>query len=182
MSVTSNAQDAARGLPLSDDAVTLRPLTPDDRTLFAQARRDPTIAYRFGTQKMALDDQIQHFIALLDSGQGGALTIASREHGAVGAMFLEYDESGRGDIGYWVLSQHRGRGYATRGLRLAGRWALQSLGWARVQLWIEPDNQPSLRAAQAAGFAREGLLRSYSAIEGRRCDAVFFSLLPGDLE
>jgi ribosomal-protein-alanine N-acetyltransferase len=180
----SKAHDAARGLPVSDDAVILRPLTPHDRALFEQARTDSTISYRFGTQTAALDNQIQHFIGLFEAGNGAALTIAPREHTAVGAVFLEHErgDAGLGNVSYWVLSRHRGHGYATRGLRLAARWALQSLGWARVQLWVEPDNEASLRVAEAAGFIREGVLRSYGAIEGRRCDAAFFSLLPTDVE
>jgi RimJ/RimL family protein N-acetyltransferase len=180
----ANAQHPARGLPVRDDAVILRALTPRDRALFEEARTDSAIAHRFGTQTAALDDQIQHFMGLLETGQGGALTIAPHEQTAAGAIFLEreHGDSDLGGIGYWVLSQHRGHGYATRGLRLAARWALQSLGWARVQLWIEPDNEGSLRVAEAAGFIREGVLRSYGVIEGRRCDAVFFSLLPTDVE
>lgn len=172
----------ARGLPVSDDAVVLRPLVPDDRTLFEQGRPDRTISHRFGTQTQPVDDHIQHFIDVFERGDGGALTISPHRQSPVGAVFLQHDESGRGDIGYWVLAEHRGHGYATRGLRLAARWALESLGWARAQLWIEPDNAPSLRVAEAAGLTREGLLRSYASIEGRRCDAVFFSLLPSDLE
>jgi ribosomal-protein-alanine N-acetyltransferase len=164
--------------------VILRALTQRDRALFEEARTDSTIAHRFGTQTVALDDQIQHFIGLFETGQGAALTIVPHQQAAVGAIFLEHQhgDSRLGDIAYWVLSQHRGHGYATRGLRLAARWALQSLGWARVQLWIEPDNEWSLRVAETAGFTREGVLRSYGLIEGRRCDAVFFSLLPTDLE
>jgi ribosomal-protein-alanine N-acetyltransferase len=178
------AQHPGRGLPVSDDAVILRPLTPSDRALFEEARADSTIAQRFGTQTTALDEQIRQFIRLFETGQGGALTIAPHEQAAVGAVFLEHEhsDSGLGGISYWVLSQHRGHGYATRGLRLAARWALQSIGWARLQLWIEPDNEPSLRVAEAAGFVREGVLRSFGVIEGRRCDAAFFSLLPTDVE
>jgi [ribosomal protein S5]-alanine N-acetyltransferase len=176
----TKAQNPGRGLPVSDDAVILRRLTPHDRALFQEARTDPTIAYRFGIQRTPLDDQIQHFMGLFETGEGVALTIAPHQQTAVGAIFLEQGDSGCGNIGYWVLSQHRGQGYATRGLRLAARWALQSFDWARLQLWIEPDNQWSLRVAEAAGFIREGVLRSYSVIEGRRCDAVFFSLLPTD--
>ena len=89
---------------------------------------------------------------------------------------------GRGDIGYWVLAEHRGHGYATRGLRVAAAQAMHTFGWAGVQLWIEPDNKPSLRVAMAAGFVREGVLRFHSVIEGRRCDAVFFSLVPADID
>jgi RimJ/RimL family protein N-acetyltransferase len=178
----AKSQRAARGLPVTDHAIILRPLTPRDRALFEQARTDSTITHRFGVQEAPLDEQIQHFMKLFEAGQGAALTISPREQAPVGAMFLEYGDSGRGDIGYWVLAKHRGHGYATRGLRLAAVWAMDRLGWARVQLWIEPDNKPSLRVAKAAGFVREGVLRSYSVIEGRRCDAVFFSLLPADID
>lgn len=174
-------QYGGRDLPVSDDAVVLRPLTPQDRALFAQARADPTINYRFGPQRMALDNQVRHFIELFEAGHGGALTISPHREPAVGAVFLERDDPDTGGVGLWVLPQHRGRGYARRGLRLAATWALQSLGWVRVQLWIEPDNAPSLRVAESAGFVREGVLRSYGVIGGRRCDAVFFSLLPTDI-
>ncbi|MGH2851436.1 MAG: GNAT family N-acetyltransferase [Solirubrobacteraceae bacterium] len=179
-----HAQQPVRGLPISDHAVILRPLTPCDRDLFEDARTDSTITCRFGTQSAALDDQIQHFIGLFEAGQGAAFTIAPHGQPAVGAVFVERErrDPGLGNISYWVLSQHRGHGYATRGLRLGATWALQTLGCARVQLWIEPDNERSLRVAEAAGFIREGVLRSYGVVEGRRCDAAFFSLLPADLE
>jgi RimJ/RimL family protein N-acetyltransferase len=36
--------------------------------------------------------------------------------------------------------------------------------------------------AERSGFEREGVLRSYAEIDGRRVDHVSFSLLPGDLE
>jgi hypothetical protein len=40
----------------------------------------------------------------------------------------------------------------------------------------------SQRVAERSGFRREGVLRSYHVVDGRREDAVFFSLLPGDLD
>ena len=161
--------------------MTLRPLAAADRVLFARAREDPTITGRFGAQTAEIDDQIAHFIGVFESGIGGALTISPHGQPAVGAVFLEEGGAGIGNAGYWVLAEHRGHGYAARGLRLAARWALRSVGWERIQLWIEPDNEASLRVAQTAGFTREGVLRSWSVIDGRRADAVFFSLLPADL-
>ena len=51
----------------------------------------------------------------------------------------------------------------------------------RIELWIEPGNAPSLRVAEAVGFAREGLLRSFMHVGGRRRDMLMYSLLPKDL-
>jgi RimJ/RimL family protein N-acetyltransferase len=36
--------------------------------------------------------------------------------------------------------------------------------------------------AERSGFRREGILRSYNVVDGRREDAVFFALLLGDLD
>ena len=84
-------------------------------------------------------------------------------------------------MGYWLLPEGRGRGYATRSVRLLSEWALSSLGIARLQLWTEPDNVASQRVAERSGYVKEGVLRSYRERNGHRFDAVFYSLLPSDL-
>ena len=51
---------------------------------------------------------------------------------------------------------------------------------SRIELWIEPENAPSLRVAERAGFTREGLLRSFAVIDGRRRDMLMYSRIAGD--
>ena len=60
-------------------------------------------------------------------------------------------------------------------MALPSDWALPALGVARLEAWVEPDNEPSLRVLAAAGFAREGVLRSFLTLGGRRADAVVLS-------
>jgi RimJ/RimL family protein N-acetyltransferase len=71
---------------------------------------------------------------------------------------------------------------AARATRLLSRYALGTLGLERLELLTHPDNASSQRVAVKAGYAREGLLRSYRRRRGRREDLVLFSLLAGDLE
>jgi ribosomal-protein-alanine N-acetyltransferase len=52
---------------------------------------------------------------------------------------------------------------------------------ARVEALVIPGNIPSQRVLEKAGFQREGVLRSYLFYEGRRFDALMYSLLPSDL-
>ena len=87
------------------------------------------------------------------------------------------------EVGYWVARAGRGRGHATRALRLLSHWLLDDLGVARVQLQADVRNEASLRVAEKAGFTREGVLRSsrYNARRGERVDFAMFSLLPGEL-
>jgi RimJ/RimL family protein N-acetyltransferase len=61
------------------------------------------------------------------------------------------------------------------------RWLLDSFPVERVELVTAPENVPSQRVAEKAGFTREGLLRRYMEIKGKRRDCVMFSLLPDDL-
>jgi [ribosomal protein S5]-alanine N-acetyltransferase len=87
----------------------------------------------------------------------------------------------RGEIGYWMAREARGRGLGTRAVRLLSRWAIDALALERVELLANPANEGSQRLAERAGFTREGLLRRYRTRHGVREDLVMFSLLPEDL-
>jgi RimJ/RimL family protein N-acetyltransferase len=80
-----------------------------------------------------------------------------------------------------VAPEHRGRQVARRAVRLIVGWALDGLRLARVQLMADVQNVPSQRVAEACGFRREGVLRSYEERLGERVDYVMFSVLPGEL-
>ena len=110
--------------------------------------------------------------------------IADAADGRVlGSIGIRVDGLGdAGDIGYWVRADARGRGVVTRALVLLSRDALAQ-GVGRVQLRADPENAASCRAAEKAGFMREGVMRSVHWNErlGRRQDHVLYSLLPDDL-
>ena len=87
----------------------------------------------------------------------------------------------RAELAIWLAPQMRGRGLGRAALRLAGAWLLTTSGLARIELLAEPDNQPMIRAAQAAGFVREGVLREYQRKRGKGVDMVIMSLIEADL-
>lgn len=88
---------------------------------------------------------------------------------------------GRAGVGYWLGPDARGRGIATRTLRLMAQWAFSSLGVMRLELTCAPDNIGSQRVAERCGFVQEGVLRSHIPFRDGRRDTVMFSLLPGEL-
>jgi RimJ/RimL family protein N-acetyltransferase len=90
-------------------------------------------------------------------------------------------EDGMAETGYWMVAEHRGRGVATRALRLLSRWAILDLGLWRLQLQTMTGNTASQAVAERAGFTREAVLRRYMENRGSRCDSVMFSLVPTDL-
>ncbi len=88
----------------------------------------------------------------------------------------------RWDVGYLVAPWARGRGVATRAVRLLCRFGFDELGAERIELCAEPANLASLGVARRAGFRREGVLRRYMEIKGVRRDIVMHSLLRGELD
>jgi len=99
----------------------------------------------------------------------------------VGSIGLIVDRHGTGEIGYWCAAEARGRGVATRALRRICVYAFEHLGMGRVELAVDPDNAPSRRVAEKAGFVQEGVLRSHLLHpDGRRRDSVLYSRLPSD--
>ncbi|MFF5198817.1 GNAT family N-acetyltransferase [Micromonospora parva] len=59
-----------------------------------------------------------------------------------------------GVLGYAVGPAHRGRGMASRSLRLMTAFCHQELGFTRLRLSIVQGNVPSQRVAESAGYLR----------------------------
>jgi RimJ/RimL family protein N-acetyltransferase len=156
--------------PLTDGVVTLRPWNEDDvDALIDGIDGDLEIA---AVRSMWREGLASPFAIIVD---GEAV-------GGCGINWLERDQ-GVGDIGYWIRRDARGRGYVTRAVQLAARWAFEC-GCERLQLRADSENETSLRVAERAGFLREGVQRSarYNPRLGRRMNFVVFSLLPGELD
>jgi ribosomal-protein-alanine N-acetyltransferase len=64
------------------------------------------------------------------------------------------DESGAVEIGYCVIPNRRGRGYATEAARAIVDWALSQPGIQVVVAGCDSDNVPSIRTLERLGFRR----------------------------
>jgi RimJ/RimL family protein N-acetyltransferase len=89
-------------------------------------------------------------------------------------------EGRQGELGYITGPAARGRGVATRTLRLLTDWAFAELGLERIELWIDIANAGSEREAERVGYAHEGVLRSYWVKEDMRRDIGIWSRLRTD--
>jgi len=87
-----------------------------------------------------------------------------------------------GEIGYWTAPWARGRGVATRAVRLLAAWACEEFALRRIELVIAVQNEPSNRVAELAGFTREGTLRQYREAKGVWRDHHMWSLLATELD
>ncbi len=150
---------------------------------------DPELHTRLGFQRppsgAELGRRTEAEPAERQAGIGVRLTILERGSDVCRGQLDVHrvdSEHQRAEIGIWVASGWRGRGLGSGALVLAGRWLLQECGMARVELLTEPDNQPMIRAAAAAGFREEGTLRALVRERDRRLDLTVVSLVRSDLE
>jgi len=168
---------------LRDGDLELRKWTLDDIPALVAACNDPEIQHWIPViPRPYTEDDARAFVRGEVTGAQQQFAVTDRGQ-VVGSIGMATNELLRnGHIGYWCAPEARGRGVATRALRLLCRHALDDLRLERLELVTDPDNRASQRVAEKVGFRREGVLRSHLLHpDGRRRDSVMFSLLPGEL-
>ena len=116
--------------------------------------------------------------------EGTGLVSAIEVDGLLAGMIDIVEVSWRNltvEIGYWISPDRRGQGLAGRAAALLARWALTEQGMERAEIRAATGNVGSQRAALAAGFVREGVLRSAGTTHEGRVDLVVYGLTRQDL-
>ncbi|RDI53959.1 RimJ/RimL family protein N-acetyltransferase [Nocardia mexicana] len=170
---------------LEGEQVRLRPFADTDANSVVEAGLDPTIPQN--TTVVAHGDhndalafiQRQHQRAITGEGWSFAITNPETDT-AVGhiGLWRRNIDHGRASIGYWILQCHRRHGYATRALCALSSWAATHDDISRLELFVEPMNEGSWRAAESAGYQREGLLRRWQKVDGQPRDMYIYARLP----
>ena len=157
---------------LADEVVRLRPWELDDAPLLELAIRDPYIPQTTTVPEVYGEPEARAWVARqrrrLTDGDGLSLAIADGTGAALGAATLMRRGAGVATIGYWLVEPARGRGLATRAVRLLSRWALAEGGMTRLEAMVEPWNEASQRVLERAGLARDGACAGTSCWGGGR--------------
>ena len=145
--------------PLSDEVVQLRPFQAEDIAVVTRGFGDPTVTRWFPVRvpvtEADIAEQLQRFQKRWNTRTQASFAIIDRCSGQLtGGVDLDDIEwpTGRGEIGYWLSPQWRGRGLAVRAVELVAQWALGRLGLAEVHLLVEPQNTASVAVARRCGF------------------------------
>jgi RimJ/RimL family protein N-acetyltransferase len=172
--------------PLGDGEIVLWLRREDDVPSIVLASRDPETRMRLEDDPLTEErarDSVARAEAQWQTGRAAPFVIADAESDqAMGLLNLQFsDDEEVAGLAVSVFPSARGRGAASRALRLAAEWALAELKLQRVFAEAAVDNTASLRAIEKAGFHREGVLRAHCKTHGRRHDCVMYSLVPRDI-
>jgi RimJ/RimL family protein N-acetyltransferase len=169
--------------PLSDGVVALRPLGPSDASEVAALRALPEVAGTTvgGTDPAKSARMCAEAAGEWLAGQVARLTIRDAPTGAFAGelgLFQLEPLTGQAMIGYDLARPWRGRGFATRAVRLVAGWAFDSVGLVRLIAGAAPDNVASQRVLERAGFQREGYERArLPGPDNTRIDNIAYALI-----
>jgi len=148
---------------LGDGVVTLRPWREDDVEA-AVAGHDQEIAHWFGWDPDDVTVEghrraVEEWRRGYERNRSVVAFVVEVDHEVVGCVEVRAIDQDTGQVSWALYAGYRGRGYATRAVRLVGDYALDALGYTRVEARVEPQNTPSTRVATRSGMRREGLRR-----------------------
>ena len=152
----------------------LRLRRPEDVPAIAAASHDPDTQRWLEDEPMTPEKEAGSLARAEEqwrSRTGAPFVIADAgEDRPLGLLNLQLGD--RATLAVSVFPEARGRGLASRALRLGATWGLRDLGLECVVAEADPGNTASIRAIEKAGFRRDGL----------RDGKETFVLLPQDLD
>lgn len=174
-------------LVLTTERLTIRPLDDGDLDALVVAASDPLTQRWIPLPRPYLIEHARgfvHDIATAAQTSGGGLVRGIECEGELaGAIDFKRTDwiNGETEMGYWTHPAFRGRGIVPEAAAALARYALTALGLQRVVVRVATGNTGSARAAEKAGFIREGVARNAGYVHDGRVDLVVFSMIRSDL-
>lgn len=155
---------------LTTPRLTLSPFQPTDWPFFLALREDPDIMRYMGNLSPERDTRLLFARRLLSPH-----TFVIRQHndplplGDVGLQ-ISHQFPQEADIGYCLIPQAQGRGFASEAVRAVCEYAFREAGVKAINAWVLAENQGSIRLLEKLGFVRTQILEKAFEINGIRFD------------
>ena len=161
------------GPRLSDGVVTLRPPDEGDLEAIAAGIADPDVVRWIGPPEGTAAETLALNRSRWASGSP-TFAICEADDVCVGHVWANRhpDEPAAAAIGYFLLPAARGRGLATRAVRLICDWLVAERGVTTLRLYTDPANIASQRVAERSGFTRIGIELGREGAERVRFERV----------
>lgn len=151
---------------IETERLRLRTLSHDDAEFILRLLNDPSFIRNIGDRRVRTTEDARAYIsagpaASYERHGFGLWLVETKGEGApVGICGLVRREALEDvDLGYALLPEHRGKGYAFESASAVTEYAVSRLGLARVAAVTDPYNQSSIRVLERIGFRYVKLVR-----------------------
>ena len=173
---------------LTSGPIELVPLDPDNEShveAYLQSRNNPEMRATGAYGQCLTPEQARDGITdRQETSDPSALCAIRAEEEIVGwaGAWLRDSRARVAEVGYYVLPEFWGNGYATEAARLLVIYSLDELNARRVEAMVQADNPASERILAKLGFQEEGRKREAYYKEGEYKDISFWRLLRSEFE
>lgn len=158
---------------LATDRLILRPHRADDLAPVAATMADPAVMRHIGNQTHPREDAWRRMLCgpamWMLLGYGYWVVERQVDGAFLGQLgFADFKRDmnpgieGLPELGYVFAAAAHGHGYASEGVACALHWADAHLAADQIVAIVNPDNAPSIRVAEKAGFS----IREPASYEG----------------
>jgi len=170
---------------IETERLLLRALTPDVwKSLFLNSRTNEEIMQFLGLQTTEeLEHEKQKFEGGLSTWRTSFVNFQLIEKpsgnivGSCGfhTWYLQHD---RAEIGYAIAGEeNRRKGYMKEAIKTVLDYGFEQMKLNRVEAFIGPQNEASIKLVTSMGFQYEGLLREHYCKNGEIQDSAVYGLL-----
>ncbi len=167
---------------IEGDRVDLCTIEEEDLPALHEAINDPDVWRTTGMNRpnnMAQEREWFEGLSEHDDAVSFAVAADGELVGNVGLRNVDA-EAGTAEIGFYVLPDHQGEGYATAAARLAVEYAFDYRRLHRVEAESYGFNEASRRVLEKVGFEAEGVRREAAFVDGAYRDVHTFGVLASE--
>lgn len=169
---------------LKTERLYLRKLTHTDANEILALRGNPqTMKYIPRPLAVNLDDAIAHIDMINKKIEENlainwGITVKGNDKiiGFIGHYRIQ-PENYRAEIGYMLLPDEQGKGYATESIKAVIEYGFNEINLHSIEAVIDPDNIASERVLQKIGFIKEAHILENEYFNGKFWDTVIYSIL-----
>ncbi|PXM11874.1 GNAT family N-acetyltransferase [Klebsiella variicola] len=147
----------------------------DDWPFFLRLRQDPLVMRFMGE---VLSETALRSVFASRCADPGVFVLRDKRGDALGDIGLRISPKNphEADVGYALLQQAQGRGYASEALRAICDYGFSTLGVQAINAWVLSENHGSSRLLEKQGFVRTQVLEKVYHLNGIDYDDWIYRL------
>lgn len=168
---------------IDGDSIDLRTVETEDIEFCKRAVNHPEVRRYISVFRTPQNtERYEETFENIDSSEDGASLLICVDGEPVGSVQLYPIDDGHGwaNLGYWVIPEKQGNGYATEACELVVEYGFRELRLHRISAVTMAPNIGSQRVLERVGFTHEGTNRESTFADGEYVDNEQYGLLESE--